>query len=123
MLVILLSACGDRLERNNPVNKGLDTKIADRLYRLRNLENVCAPFDFEKAHRVFTSIAESISLADASISLAYKADGWFSGCALTVSPLPVKLKKISGLDKPEAITAIKQNELILLEHLLSYHQK
>lgn len=119
-LLFLLASCSDPLGFNHPVNKQLDAEILDRIKKLKARQHALKiTFDFEQADRTLKTIVNAINMMDASTRRAIQADNCFRAYASALSiPSGTFIKLESLTDKPSTITAIKTNELILLDRLL-----
>jgi hypothetical protein len=124
-LVVVLTSCNDPMGLNSPLNKQLDSTIANRIFRLKADTSSAKDLiqgisiDVSKVDLDIRGFWTRINLFDACTRTSEKADKYFDDWILKLHLDQQIFIKATELHlKPEIIVAIKTNELKLLDRIL-----
>jgi hypothetical protein len=130
ILALVITSCSsDQMGLNSPLNKQLDSCIAEKVSSLNrktiitndSIQNIS--IDASLIDMEVKGFWTTINLFDACTTKSVKADNYFNNWTLKLNldkQYFIKLTEISM--KPEIIVAIKKNQLKLLEYILSEKQ-
>lgn len=119
LMSALLNSCGDSMGLKSPANQNLDAQIA---VRLRLLSDSTSPKGIyaRRIHQEIQKLTGSINLFDACRWEMAQANALFERQARDLGLDQGVFKNLDSLPtKAKVIVSIKQNELVLLNHILS----
>ena len=120
-----LTGCDDPMQLKSPENKRLDSAITERLSKLLlqariDSLNVLAS-ELTKIDSAVKRMTGKINLFDSSIPVQHQANKYFSDWTLQLGLKENPFLNINAIqNKLSVIVALKQNELMLLEHVFDH---